>query len=56
MTIYELKDRRYVGGSIGYFKMVTIETFTDRDLAHKECELLRNNNPESYAHVIEVNQ
>ena len=56
MTRYELRDRVYVGGSIGYYKMAVIETFSDRDLAHKECELLRHNNSESYAHVVTVEQ
>jgi len=52
--LYELRDRRYVGGSIGYFKMITLETFEDRDLANKECANLRCNNSQSWAHVVEV--
>lgn len=52
--LYELRDRRYIGGSIGYFKMVTLETFEDRDLAHKECANLKRNNSQSWAHVVEV--
>ena len=38
MTLYKLKDRVYVGSSIGYFKFIDIETFQDRDLAYKELE------------------
>tara|TARA_A100001515_G_scaffold58004_1_gene45814 strand:- start:561 stop:731 length:171 start_codon:yes stop_codon:yes gene_type:complete len=38
MTVYTLRDRVYVGSSIGYFKFVDIETFEDRDLAYKELE------------------
>ena len=52
--LYELRDRRYIGGSIGYFKMVTLETFEDRDLAYKECANLRRNDSQSCAHVVEV--
>lgn len=38
MTVYSLRDRVYVGGSIGYFRFIHIETFEDRDLAYKELE------------------
>jgi hypothetical protein len=54
MTLYELRDRRFVGSSIGYYKMTTLETFTDRDLARKECRLLRQNNSQSYAHIVTI--
>ena len=54
--MYELRDRVFVGSSIGYYKMQVIERFEDRDLAHKECENIRRNNSQSYAHVVEVNQ
>jgi ABC-type sugar transport system ATPase subunit len=54
MTLYELRDRVFVGSSIGYYKMNVIETFEDRDLALKECENIRRNNSQSYAHVVTV--
>jgi len=54
MTLYELRDRRFVGSSIGYYKMITLGTFEDRDLARKECNLLRQNNSESYAHIVTI--
>ena len=38
MTYYKLQDRVYVGSSIGYFKVIDVETFEDRDLAYKELE------------------
>ena len=34
--IYELRDRVFVGSSIGYYKFITVETFSDRDLAFEE--------------------
>ena len=52
--IYHLRDRVFVGCSIGYFKFKVLETFTDRDLAYKECELIRANNSESMAHIVEI--
>ena len=54
MTLYELRDRVFVGSSIGYYKMHVLETFQDRDLANKECENIRRNNSQSYAHVVSV--
>jgi len=54
MTLYELRDRRFVGSSIGYYKMITLGTFEDRDLARKECRLLRQNNSGSYAHIVTI--
>ena len=54
MTLYELRDRVFIGSSIGYYKMNVIETFEDRDLALKECENIRRNNSQSYAHVVTV--
>ena len=51
---YHLRDRVFVGCSIGYFKFEVIETFEDRDLAYKECELIRANNSDSWAHIVEV--
>lgn len=35
-TTYELRDRVFVGSSIGYYKIITVETFSDRDLAYEE--------------------
>ena len=54
MTLYELRDRRFVGSSIGYYKIITLGTFEDRDLARKECRLLRQNNSGSYAHIVTI--
>ena len=45
--IYELKDRVFVGSSIGYYKFITVETFSDRDLAFKELSNYRRS-PASY--------
>ena len=56
MTLYELRDRVFIGSSIGYYKMSVIETFEDRDLALKECENIRRNNSQSYAHVVTIEQ
>ena len=38
MSLYHLRDRVFVGSSVGYFKFIDIETFEDRDLAYKELE------------------
>ena len=48
------RDRVFIGSSIGYYKLNIIETFEDRDLALKECENIRRNNSQSYAHVVSV--
>ena len=45
--IYELVDRVFVGSSIGYYKFITVETFSDRDLAFKELSNYRRS-PASY--------
>lgn len=45
--IYELRDRVFVGSSIGYYKFITVETFSDRDLALKELSNYRRS-PASY--------
>ena len=45
--IYELRDRVFVGSSIGYYKFITVETFSDRDLALKELTAYRRS-PASY--------
>ena len=51
---YHLRDRVFVGCSVGHFKFKVLETFEDRDLAYKECELIRANNSESWAHIVEI--
>ena len=45
--IYELRDRVFVGSSIGYYKFITVETFSDRDLAFKELSNYKRS-PASY--------
>ena len=50
--IYLLQDRRYVGCSIGYFVFETLESFEDKELAEKECALLRRINSDSCARVV----
>lgn len=45
--IYELVDRVFVGSSIGYYKFITVETFSDRDLAYKELTAYKRS-PASY--------
>ena len=45
--IYELRDRVFVGSSIGYYKFITVETFSDRDLAYKELTAYKRS-PASY--------
>ena len=45
--IYELVDRVFVGSSIGYYKFITVETFSDRDLAYKELSNYKRS-PASY--------
>lgn len=54
MILYQLRDHVFVGSSIGYYKLNIIETFEDRDLALKECENIRRNNSQSYAHVVTI--
>ena len=46
-STYELKDRVFVGSSIGYYRIITVETFSDRDLAYKELTAYRRS-PASY--------
>ena len=46
-SIYELRDRVFVGSSIGYYKLITVETFSDRDLAYKELTAYKRS-PASY--------
>ena len=36
MSTYQLRERYWVGSSIGYYKVRTIETFEDFALAEKE--------------------
>ena len=36
MILYKLQERRWVGASIGYYKLFTLETFQDLELAEKE--------------------
>jgi len=38
---YELQERYWVGGSIGYYKVRTLETFEDKDLAERERSRLK---------------
>jgi len=41
MTIYKLQERYWVGMSIGYYALRTLETFEDLELAEKERENLK---------------
>ena len=38
-----LNQRRWVGGSVGYYRWEVLETFEDRELAEKELSNLTRN-------------